>query len=210
MDQQYSNLPETFCQTFLEVTQQAETFGIKADLLQALLIQPIVSDHFNEAQEIINQRMDNLREACRKYSTKIMRLLMKLSLLMFVDFLSQFRTAKTPWQRTRFRLVLCGDDSLLIHAEESDQKDVLNLWSNLYKKYRKAHDLVVLGVTVGPGRGSMFFPLWVELWRQPSMRKQTRPYRMAAALNRKNASLKDYGMSLEGLRPFGERNRFCD
>ena len=199
MNQEYNNLPQTFCQAFLELTYEAETFGIDADLLQALLIQPLVSDHFSEAQEITNQRMDSLREACLKNATRIMRLLSKLSLLLFVDFLSRLLEAKAPWQKTRFRLVICGDDSLLVHAEESNQPDVMNLWSTLYKTYRKCHDLVVLGVTIGPGRGDFFFPLWVELWHQPSVRKQTRPQRMAAALYRLNVALEPYGLSLEGI-----------
>jgi hypothetical protein len=86
-----------------------------------------------------------------------------------------------------------------VHAEESNQTDIVNLWSTLYKTYRKAHDLVVLGVTQGPGRGHCFFPLWIELWRQPSVRKQTRPQRMAAALRRLNQELEAYDLSLEGL-----------
>jgi hypothetical protein len=57
----------------------------------------------------------------------------------------------------------------------------------------------VLGVTVGSKEGQFFFPLWVELWRQPSLRKQTRPQRMAAALRRLNHSLGELGYSLEGI-----------
>ena len=199
MNQNYNNLPKTFRQVFSEVIQQAETFSIDAKVLQALLIQPLVSDHFNQAQELTNQRMDYLRQACRKNATQIMRLLATLSLLQLVDFLCQLRAAKTPWQKSRKRLVLCGDDSLLVHAEESNQTAIVNLWSTLYKTYRKAHDLVVLGVTQGAGRGHFFFPLWVELWRQPSVRKQTRPQRMASALRRLNQELEAYDLSLEGL-----------
>ena len=199
MNQDYNNLPKTFRQVFSDVSKQAETFGIDAKVLQALLIQPLVSDHFNEAQEITNQRMDELRQACQKNATKIIRLLATLSLLQLVDCLRQLRGAKTAWQKSRNRIVLCGDDSLLVHAEESNQKEVLNLWSTLYKTYRKAHDLVVLGVTIGAGRGNFFFPLWVELWRQPGMRKQTRPQRMAVALRRLKQELEAYHLSLEGI-----------
>lgn len=199
MNQNYDNLPKTCRQVLSEVSKQAETFGIDANVLQALLIQPLVSEHFNQAPEITNQRMDDLRKACRKNATKIMRLLATLSLLQFIAFLCQLRAATTPWQKTRCRLVLCGDDSLLVHAEESNQQDIVNIWSTLYKTYRKAHDLVVLGVTQGAGRGNFFFPLWVELWRQPSKRKQTRPQRMAAALRRLKQELEAYHLSLAGI-----------
>ena len=101
MNQNYNNLPKTFRQVFSEVIQQAETFSIDAKVLQALLIQPLVSDHFNQAQEITNQRMDDLRQACRKNATPIMRLLATLSLLQLVDFLCQLKAAKTPWQKSR-------------------------------------------------------------------------------------------------------------
>jgi hypothetical protein len=193
------NLPETFSQVFSEVIESAEDFGIDADTLQALLIQPLIGDHFNQTQEITNQRMDALRLSCRNNASKIMRLLSKLSLLQFIDFVLRLQSAQKPWEKTRYRIVLCGDDSLLVHAEESNQPDVVNIWSTLYKTYRKAHDLIVLGVTVGPGRGNYFFPLWVELWRQPGMRKKTRPQRMASALYRLNEQLKGYGLSLSGI-----------
>ncbi len=199
MNHEYSTLPFSFRQVFSEVLSEGEALGLESDVLLALLLQPLVSAHFKDAEEKIHHRMDRLRAACHKNATKIMRLLMKLSLLLLVDFLLRYQEAQTPSQKTRSRLVLCGDDSLLVHAEESNQVDVVNLWSTLYKTYRKAHDLVLLGVTVGAKRGSFFFPLWVELWHQPGMRNQTRPQRMAAALYRLKEALVDYGLSLEGI-----------
>ncbi len=127
------------------------------------------------------------------------RLLCRLSVNQLATFIQRFNDAETPYQRTRWRVVLCGDDSLLVHAEESQQVGVVNIWSTLYKTYRKAHNLIALGVTIGPGRGTFFFPLWVELWRQPSLRKQTRPQRMAAALLRLQKELKEYDISLSGI-----------
>jgi hypothetical protein len=76
---------------------------------------------------------------------------------------------------------------------------VINIYSTLYKRVRKAHDLIVLGVTVGGKGGQFFFPLFVELWRQPGLRTQTRPQRMGAALLRLNQTLSPLGLSLEGL-----------
>jgi hypothetical protein len=143
--------------------------------------------------------MDDLRQASREHGSDIMRLLCHLSIGQLATFIQRFNSAETPYQHTRWRIVLCGDDSLLVHAEESQQTGVVNLWSTLYKTYRKAHDLIVLGVTIGPGKGTFFFPLWVELWRQPSLRKQTRPQRMAAALLRLRRKLKEYDVSLCGL-----------
>ena len=75
----------------------------------------------------------------------------------------------------------------------------MNIWSTLYKTYRKAHNLIVLGVTIGSSGSTFFFPLWVELWRQPGMRKQTRPKPMADALLRLQEQLKEYNVSLEGI-----------
>ena len=85
MNQEDNNLPKSFRQVFSAVSKQAETFGLDAQVLQALLIQPLVSDHFNQAQEITNQRMDELRQACRKDATKIMRLLAKLASVLLAN-----------------------------------------------------------------------------------------------------------------------------
>ncbi len=195
----YHNLPPTMSEEFTALCDEAETLGLDPTIISALLIAPLVSDHITEAEGIVGQRLDTLRKAIRKNATPIMRLLSRLSFLLFLDYLNRLRSANHPWQKTRWRIVLCCDDSLLVHAEESQQPDVVNMWSTLYKTYRKAHDLIVLGVTVGPKSGNFFFPLWVELWHQPGQRQQTRPQRMAAALLRLNQQLQEIGSSLDGI-----------
>ena len=195
----YHNLPPTMSEEFTALCDEAETLGLDPTIISALLIAPLVSGHITEAEGIVGQRLDTLRQAMRKNATPIMRLLSRLSLRLFLDYLNRLRSANHPWQKTRWRIVLCCDDSLLVHAEESQQPDMVNMWSTLYKTYRKAHDLIVLGVTVGPKSGNFFFPLWVELWHQPGQRQQTRPQRMAAALLRLNQQLQEIGSSLDGI-----------
>lgn len=199
MTHAYDNLPPTFRQEIFDLCGEAEKLGIAPHILQAMLIAPMVSDHIAEAETIAGQRLDTLRLAVENNATQIMRLLSRLSFLMFVEYLQRLRNAQQPWQKTRWRLTLCGDDSLLVHAEASTQPDVVNIWSTLYKTYRKSHDLIVLGVTVGSKEGQFFFPLWVELWRQPGLRKQTRPQRMAAALLRLNQQVQQADESLCGI-----------
>lgn len=162
----YDSLPSSFSNVLSEINKHASSFGIQSEILSALLLQPLVSDNFNDAQRITGRRMDDLRQSCREHASGMMRLLCRLSVCQLATFIQRFNNAETPYQRTRWRVVLCGDDSLLIHAEESQQNGVVNIWSTLYKTYRKAHNLIVLGVTIGPGKGTFFFPLWVELWRQ--------------------------------------------
>jgi hypothetical protein len=195
----YNTLPPSMRQELIDLSREAETLGIDWQQFSALLIAPLVSDNFSEAETIAAQRLDTLRETVRKNGTKLIRLLSRLSFVLFIEYLTRWRDAQTPWQQTRWRVVLCGDDSLLVHAEESNQPGVVNIWSTLYKTYRKSHDLVVLGVTIGPKGGEFFFPLWVELWRQPGLRSQTRPQRMAAALLRLNQQAMEAGQSLEGI-----------
>ena len=195
----YDSLPPTFRQEFRQLLDEAETLGIAPEVLEALLIAPLISDHIAEAETVAGQRLDTLRTAIETHATPMMRLLCRLSFLLFLQYLLRFRQASQPWQKTRYRLVICGDDSLLVHAEQSEQPDVVNIWSTLYKTYKKAHDLIVLGITVGATEGAFFFPLWVELWRQPGLRKQTRPQRMAAALLRLNHQLIEVAQSLDGI-----------
>ena len=114
---------------------ESETLGIAPKVLEALFIA--------EAEAVAGQRLDTLRTAIEKNATKMMRLLSRLSFLLFLQYLLRFRNASQPWQKTRYRLVICGDDSLLVRAEQSEQSDIVNIWSTLYKTYRKAHDLIV-------------------------------------------------------------------
>ena len=41
-------------------------------MLSALLIQPLISDNFNDAQQTTDIRMDELRQACREHASDIM------------------------------------------------------------------------------------------------------------------------------------------
>ena len=199
MNPSLSNLPETLQQAFAEISEKAQTLGIDPSQLLALMMLPLTSEHFSDAEARVGQRLDSLRQALRANSVGLMRLLSQVSLSWFLECLARYRASATPCQKTRTRLVLCGDDSLLVHAEESHQRGVTTLFSTLYKRCRKAHDLVLLGVTVGAKRGSFFFPLWVELWHQPGQRTQTRPQRMAAALARLDGLVRQAGHTLEGI-----------
>lgn len=100
------NLPPTMNPVFLDGFDEAQTLGLEPKILSALLIAPRVSDHFAEA--IIGQRLDTLREALRTNATKIMRLLSRLSFLLFLEYLARLRSANQPWQKTRWRIVLYG------------------------------------------------------------------------------------------------------
>ena len=145
MKPKLSNLPETLQQALAEISEEAQTLGIDPSQLLALMMLPLTSEHFSDAEALVGQRLDSLRHALRANSVGLMRLLSQVSLSWFLECLSRYRASATPCQKTRTRLVLCGDDSLLVHAEESNQRGVTNLFSTLYKRCRKAHDLVLLG-----------------------------------------------------------------
>ncbi len=70
----YDNLPPTINQEFSDLFDEAETLGIEPKILSALLIAPLVSDHLSEAESIIDQRLDILRETLTTNATPIMRL----------------------------------------------------------------------------------------------------------------------------------------
>ena len=73
------------------------------------------------------------------------------------------------------RLVICGDDSLLGHAEQSEQPDVVNIWSTLYKAYRKAHDLIALGITIGAKEDGCFSPFELNFGGNPACENRRVP-----------------------------------
>jgi len=99
----YEKLSPTFSQELWELLDEAETLGIAPKVLEALFIA--------EAEAVAGQRLDTLRTAIEKNATKMMRLLSRLSFLLFLQYLLRFRNASQPWQKTRYRLVICGDDS---------------------------------------------------------------------------------------------------
>ena len=171
----YEKLSPTFSQELWELLDEAETLGIAPKVLEALFIAPLISNHIAEAETVAGQRLDTLRTAIEKNATKMMRLLSRLSFLTFLQYLLRFRNASQPWQKTRYRLVICGDDSLLGHAEQSEQPDVVNIWSTLYKTYRKAHDLIVWGITIGAKEGRCFFPFGLNFGGNPACENRRAP-----------------------------------
>ena len=107
----YEKLSPTFSQELWELLDEAETLGIDPKVLEALFIAPLISNHIAEAETVAGQRLDTLRTAIEKNATKMMRLLSRLSFLIFLQYLLRFRNASQPWQKTIYRLVICGDDS---------------------------------------------------------------------------------------------------
>ena len=71
----YHNLPPTMSEEFTALCDEAQTLGLDPTIISALLIAPLVSDHITEAEGIVGQRLDTLRQAMRKNATPIMRLL---------------------------------------------------------------------------------------------------------------------------------------
>ena len=107
----YSKLSPTFSQELWELLDETETLGIDPKVLEALFIAPLISNHIAEAETVAGQRLDTLRTAIENNATKMMRLLSRLSFLTFLQYLLRFRNASQPWQKTIYRLVICGDDS---------------------------------------------------------------------------------------------------
>ena len=68
----YDILPLSFSKVLAEINQHASDFNIESEILSALLIQPLISDNFNDAQQITDIRMDELRQACRENASDIM------------------------------------------------------------------------------------------------------------------------------------------
>ena len=65
MNQEYSTLPVSFRQVFSEVLSESEALGLESDVLLSLLLQPLVSDHFNDAQEKVNSMKSlDIMERC--------------------------------------------------------------------------------------------------------------------------------------------------
>ena len=79
-----------------------------------------MSNPLSPQNSYVELTLDTLQTAIEKNATKMMRLLSRLSFLLFLQYLLRFRNASQPWQKTRYRLVICGDDLLLVHAEQSE------------------------------------------------------------------------------------------
>ena len=93
----YSKLSPTFSQELWELLDEAETLGIDPKVLEALFIAPLISNHIAEAETVAGQRLDTLRTAIEKNTTKMMRLLSRLS------FCNTCFVSVTPANRGRKR-----------------------------------------------------------------------------------------------------------
>ena len=81
--------------------------------------------------------------------------------LIFVGHLLHYQAAERPDQKTRRRVVVAGDDSLLPHSWESGQEGVKILKDVVSKAYVKAHNMVVVYAVIG--EGTISFPLFLQL-----------------------------------------------
>jgi len=105
--------------------------------------------------------------------------------------------ATRPDQRTRWRVVLVTDDSLLPHSWGSAQEGLAVLKDPALKAYLKAHNGVLLFVTIGEGRRA--FPLFLALWDPAQRHTRTKVHLACQALDTLATQLSAFGLSLDGL-----------
>ncbi len=125
MNCEYHNLPPTFQQEFFDLLDEVQTQGIEPVVLEALLIAPLVSDHIAEVETVAVQRLDTLREALRTNAIPIMRLLSRLSFLLFLEYLTRFFSQNNPGRKRDGELSFVG----MIHFWSMPKRAINPMWS---------------------------------------------------------------------------------
>lgn len=167
----------------------------EADTLGLWLLQPLVSDTLHELELLTGRRRDGLYRALKAQPVQTLDVLSRVSLVLFVGALLRYQEATRPDQRTRRRVRLVLDDTLLPHSWASQQEGLQLLWDVVIKAYRLAHQLVVVSVVVGDGTEA--FPLLLHLVAAtPGATKVTQAVQALYALDER---LERWGLSLDGL-----------
>lgn len=191
-------------QPLLEVLDQVLALPPEADLrpalealLAQLILQPLAAETVHELEQACERALDRLYRALNDPQLWQIDVLSRVSIALFAAYLRRFRAAKRPDQRTRWRVVLVTDDSLLPHSWGSEQEGLAVLKDPALKAYLKAHNGVLLFVTIGEGRRA--FPLFLALWDPAQRHTRTKVHLACQALDTLATQLSAFGLSLDGL-----------
>lgn len=166
------------------------------DALGLWLLQPLVSDTLHELEQLTGCRLDRLYRALKAAPLQTLDVLSRVSLVLFVGALLRYQEATRPDQRTRWRVRLVLDDTLLLHSWASQQAGLKLLWDVGAKAYRLAHQFVVFSVVIGDEHHA--FPLLLYLV-DPIPPGATKVTQAVQALYPLQEDLDRWGLSLDGL-----------
>ena len=166
------------------------------DHIGLLILQPLVGETLHELELLSGRSLDGLYRAVKDDPLHAADVLSRVSILVFVGYLLHYQAAQRPDQKTRRRVVIGADDSLLPHSWESGQEGVKILKDVVSKAYVKAHNMVVVYAVIG--EGTISFPLLLQL-HNPQDKGSTKVSVLAQAVTYLQGRLEAWGLSLEGI-----------
>lgn len=175
-------------QPLLEVLDQVLSLPPEADLspasaatLTPLILQPLAAETVHELEQACQRTLDRLYRALNDPQLWQIDVLSRGSMALFATYLRRFQAATRPDQRTRWRVVLVTDDSLLPPSWGSAQEGLAVLKDPALKAYLKAPNAVLLFGTIGDGR--LAFPLILTLWDPQQRHCRTQVHLACQALD---------------------------
>lgn len=190
-------------ESLFEEVQKVERLLMRSDLraqdrdnIGLLTLQPLVGETLHQLEVVSGRSLDGLYRALKADPLQTTDVLSRVSILVFVGHLLSYKAAKRPDQKTRRRVVVSGDDSLLPHSWESGQEGVKVLKDVVSKAYVKAHNMVVVYAVIGDG--TICFPLLLQL-HNPQNKGVTKVSVLAQAISFLQDRLEAWGLSLEGI-----------
>jgi len=166
------------------------------DHIGLLALQPLVGETLHQLELLSGRSLDGLYRAVKEDPLQAADVLSRVSILVFVGYFLHYQAATRPDQKTRRRVVVAGDDSLLPHSWESGQEGVKILKDVVSKAYVKAHNMVVVYAVIG--EGTISFPLLLQL-HNPKDKGATKVTLLAQAVCFVQDRLEAWGLSLEGI-----------
>ena len=170
--------------------------ALDRDHIGLLTLAPLVGETLHQLEVLSGRSLDGLYRALKDAPLQTTDILSRVSILIFVGHLLHFKAAQRPDQKTRRRVVVAGDDSLLPHSWERGQEGVKVLKGVVSKAYVKAHNIVVVYAVIG--EGTTCFPLLLQL-HNPQDKGSTKVSVLAQAVCYLQDRLEKWGLSLEGL-----------
>lgn len=195
--------PDPSLESLFEEVQKVERLFTGSDLCASdrdkiglLALQPLVAETLHQLELLSGRTQDGLYRALKDDPLQTADVLSRASILIFVGHLLHYKAAIRPDQKTRRRVVVSGDDSLLPHSWESGQEGVKILRDVVLKAYVKAHNMVVVYAVIG--EGTISFPLLLQL-HNPQEKESTKVSILAQAVSFLQDRLEAWGLSLEGI-----------
>ena len=193
-----------------EYEKLQERYGPEVeDVLAELILLPLLNfDSVNDMADATGRNKNDYYDLLKDHKIDWMRLLQEFTWHFFLAALQVFQHSKSESFRSRWRLHILVDDTLL-RRWSNKMYGSFHLWNYVDKHWMSGQKLVVLAVTVGKDKFS--FPLLCAISDATCFAvRRTTTEKVIEALNSLHQAAVDEGLSFAGVRLVGDSGYTSD